>query len=157
VKVESVINSTSSKSVLVCLVYLAAGVASIYISLVALGKIAWPGACIEEELGKIPDVSSISFRIVYSNCDTLAKQEAVTIYASPATTISGTQLERWFESDTLLFSYVPAYGEITAPVVTSPRSGYILISIPEVSSVLYKREKWRDISVGYKIDRSLYP
>ena len=49
-----------------------------------LAGIIDPGACITERMKTVPNLSGAKVEIIYTNCDTLAKDEAVSIYFSRA-------------------------------------------------------------------------
>jgi len=53
--------------------------AFVYVVLLATGTIALPFACLTEERASIPDLSGIAFEITYTNCDTIAKQEVISV------------------------------------------------------------------------------
>ncbi len=134
-----------------------AALAVLYVVLVATGTIGWPGAWQEEDLATIPNVGGLSFRITYTNSDTFAKQEAVSVYASPTESKEGSWLRRRLGRNTLLFRYDPSGKDKTLPSITSASGNRIMISVPEVSSVLFERAEWRGISFDYKIGRAAYP
>ena len=102
-----------------------------------------PGACISEELQTIPNLSGTKIEIVYVNCDTLAKDEAVNIYFSPVNAQTGSWFAKEQNRRTLVFSYDPGGPDNLLPSVTHPSGSTILISIPEVSSVIDPGEVWQ--------------
>jgi hypothetical protein len=116
-----------------------------------------PNACISEQLKTIPDLSGTKVDIVYTNCDTLAKQEDVSVYFSPAVVKGKSWFAKWTNRRTLVFRYDPGRPDNPLPSITHPSQSTILISIPEVSSIFYQNRKWENISVNYEIGRVDYP
>ena len=52
--------------------------------LLRLPELGSANVCLSEELAAIPNLLDAKFEIVYTNCDTLAKDEAIRVYMSPA-------------------------------------------------------------------------
>lgn len=125
--------------------------------LVAAGTISLPGACLRQELASIPSVSGVSFKITYTNCDVLAKHESIGIYASETPSRGGLWFGRWLHRDTLMFSYDPSGRDNSLPSVKSLGRNRVLISVPEVSAVLFQRREWQKVSIDYTIGRTTYP
>jgi hypothetical protein len=123
---------------------------------VTIARPLWSDACLTEVLKTIPDLSGMKFEITYENCDTLAKEEAVTVYVSKA--VAGNSLfSRWSNRKTPIFCYDPARYDNPPPLVQASGKDKILISIAEVSSVSLQRHKWRDISIDYSSGHIYYP
>lgn len=116
-----------------------------------------PNACISEQLKTIPDLSGTKVDIVYTNCDTLAKQEDVSVYFSPAAVKRKSWFAKWTNRRTLVFRYDPGRPDNPLPLITHPSQSTILISLPEVSSISYQNRKWTDMSVNYDVGRVDYP
>jgi hypothetical protein len=87
----------------------------------------------------------------YTNCDTFAKEEVVSVYISRAAAPGEAFLARWLSQKTLIFRHDPGRPDNPPPSITANGRGRILISIPEVSSVLLETKQWHDISVDYNI------
>jgi hypothetical protein len=115
-----------------------------------------PDACISERLKTMPNLSGAKVEIDYTNCDTLAKDEAISVYFSRATVMEESWFENWWNHRILIFRYDPGRHS-DPPVIGSPDKDRILISIPEISSVAFRSEKWRDISIDYKIAHVMNP
>jgi hypothetical protein len=115
------------------------------------------GACISEQLKTIPDLSGAKVEIVYTNCDTLAKQEDVSVYFSPADQREKPWFAKWTNQRTLVFRYDPGRPDNPLPSITRPSQSTILISIPEVSSISYQNRKWKSMSINYGIGKVDYP
>jgi len=113
-----------------------------------------PNECISEERMTIPDLSGTKIEVVYTNCDTLVKTESISIYFSQAKRPSG---QRGRDHRALVFSYDPMRYNSPLPSITRPSRSTILISIPEVSSVLHQSRNWEDVSVAYNLGRVVYP
>jgi len=115
-----------------------------------------PGACISEGQETIPNLSGTKIEIVYVNCDTLAKDEAINIYFSPANTQTGSWFAKGQSRRALVFSYDPGRPDNSVPSITHPADSAILISIPEVSSVSRQDRSWRGMSIEYAIGKVDY-
>jgi hypothetical protein len=114
-----------------------------------------PDACISEGMKTIPDLSGIKVEVVYTNCDTLAKEESISIYLSRAKKESW--FAKWRNHRTLVFSYDPARSDSPLPSVTRPSDSTVLISVPEISSVIHQSRNWQNISIAYNLGKVDYP
>ena len=125
---------------------------------VAVLRFIFPGVCVTEDKGTMPNVAGMEFKIVYENCDTLAKEEEVRVYVSRAAENGDWFFTRWLNRRTLLFSYDPGgVNDVPLPSIHTSGAKRILISIPRVSEVLFQSRKWRDVSVDYDIGHIEYP
>jgi hypothetical protein len=115
----------------------------------------FPGVCMTEKLKTIPDLSDMNFEIIYTNCDTLAKEDSVSICVSRALGKEASFFERWFNKKTLIFKYVP--GRSDTPSIKVSDNGRILISIPNISSIYVQSREWRHVSIEYAIGHVEYP
>ena len=115
-----------------------------------------PDACISEEVKTIPDVSGARVDVVYTNCDTLVKDEAIRLYMSRAESGGEPLLQRWFNRRQLIFEYDPA-GQGQPPTVQASDNGRLLISVSNVSQVFIQRRKWRELGIDYKIEHVTRP
>ena len=98
-------------------------------------------------------MAGLRFEVVYTNCDTLAKGEAVRVYVEKDTS-KKTWLGRPKNERSLLFWYDPGgKASIEIPSITLPSPSTILISVPEVSSIAYQNAKWHEMSVKYDVGR----
>jgi hypothetical protein len=108
---------------------------------------------------KVQEISGIRFELEYENCDTFAKDEGISVYAEK----KGSRSERpWFLPDrgdqrTLLFRYDPGRPDNPLPSITRLSESAVVISIPEVSSILYQNRRWGNMSINYEIGRVDYP
>jgi hypothetical protein len=131
------------------------GIALIYFGLVLFGLLQIPGANISETMLMLNDVNGAGFEVVYTNSDTLAKQEWVNVYVYEPGSQSN-WLNRLTHRKTLLFSYDPGYPAETPRIeAAGPRK--VIISVPRVSSVLYQGRNWKALSVDYQIAKIDYP
>jgi len=105
----------------------------------------------------IPNLSGTEFEFTYTNCDTLAKEEAIRIYASRASVKGESFLWRLSNRNALLFNYDPGRPDGLLPTVVSSGNNRILISIPEVSSILFQSRKWKNLSIDYDVGHITYP
>ena len=114
-------------------------------------------ACISEQLETIPNLAGAKVEVVYTNCDTIAKQEDVSVYFSPVTVKEKSWFAKWTNHRTLIFRYDPGRPDNPLPSITRSSQSTILISIPDVSSISYQNRKWENMSVNYEIGRVDYP
>src|ERR1700730_3943682 len=119
---------------------------------VAVFRAVFPGVCLSEDQITIANLSGMKFKVIYTNCDALAKEEEVSVYVSRADVQGESVLARWLNRKTLLFSYDPA-GRYNMPLPSIKALGNdkILISIPEVSSVLVQSRNWQNVTIDYNI------
>jgi hypothetical protein len=139
-----------AKTILVIAVSIVAVLGVGYLFLRVTGIID-PDACISERMKTMPNLSGAKVEIVYTNCDTLAKDEAISVYFSRAAVTEESWFANWRNHRTLVLRYDPGRPS-DPPAIDSAAKDRILISIPEVSSVALQHQKWRDISIDYKID-----
>lgn len=114
-------------------------------------------ACQAKERLEIKDPSGFTFEVVDESCDTLAKDEAISVYARKAVSKGTWGFAGERNQRTLLFRYDPGRPDNPLPSITHPSQTIILISIPEVSSISYENRKWENMSLSYKIGRVDYP
>ena len=114
-------------------------------------------ACLTETKLKTEDPAGFIFEVEYSNCDTLAKDEAIRVYARKVTPKRVWTFPGWQNKRTLLFRYDPGRWDNPLPSITRPSGSTILISIPEVSSIEYRNRKWEIMNINYAIGRVDYP
>jgi hypothetical protein len=122
---------------------------------VAVARRLLPGVCMTEELKTIANLSGMKVEVIYTNCDTLAKEDSVSVYVSKAHDGGESWFARWSNQRTLIFSYVP--GRSNTPSIKLSGDERILISIPDVSSIYFQGRKWRNMSIEYNIGRIYYP
>jgi hypothetical protein len=114
-------------------------------------------ACQAEERLKIEDPAGFIFEVVDESCDTLAKDESISVYAKKAVSNGVWGFASWRNQRTLLFRYDPGRPDNPLPSIKLPSQTTILISIPEVSSIVYQNRKWENMSVNYEIGKVDYP
>lgn len=129
----------------------------IYFSLAGMGLAPTQGTRFTETKMSVRNLAGADFEVTYTNADTLAKEEFISVYASNANEGKTSWLRRIFVGKTLLFRYDPAMVEGTLPTITSSGPRKINISIPRISSVIFQREKWGNLSINYDIGRIDYP
>ncbi|MGC2161883.1 MAG: hypothetical protein WA634_08250 [Silvibacterium sp.] len=127
------------------------------LGLVAAGMFIRSSACLTLTDVKltVANLPAVDFEVTDVDCDTLAKDEAVRIYASRAG--SGALFAQWFRSKTLLFRYDPGRPDNPLPLIRATGRSQILISIPEVSSIDVQRKSWNGLSIAYDIGKVDYP
>jgi hypothetical protein len=118
----------------------------VYLFLAAIGLAPRPGDCLTETLGKISDRSGLDFEISETDCDTLAKDASVSVFAS----------KHGRTREVLLFKYDPGNAE-PMPVIASVGQYTIEISVPNISSVFFRRNHWDGLSVHYNIGSIDFP
>jgi len=102
-------------------------------------------ACITETRKTISNLSGFNFEITETNCDTLAKEGWITIFAS-----------RVGENrKTLLFEYDG--DDDPLPDIRVSYDHNITISIPVVASIHTQHRKWKYGTIEYKIGRIAFP
>ena len=148
-------NKNWLKPVLVCgavvLLLLGAG----YAILRATGIVS-PGACVSEDRGMVPNLFGAKLEVVYTNCDTLAKDESIRVYVSRATVKGESWFARKFNRRELILDYDPGTDE-RPPVIAASGDHRILISVPSASQVFAQRRGWRNVAIDYKFDRIVRP
>jgi hypothetical protein len=129
-----------------CFIGLAVTLVPLCLLLAVIG-LAWiPGACLTEIHKTIVSPLGFYFVISETDCDLLAKDAAVTVFASRTG-----RKER-----TPLFKYDPAELD-SSPAITAIDQNTILISIPRVSSIFFRKYEWDGVSIRYNIDTIDYP
>jgi len=114
-------------------------------------------ACGAEEKLKVVELSGVRFEVTYLSCDTLAKDEAIRVYAETTAAEGAWFFPNQRKHRTLLFRYDPMRVDSPLPTITRPSQSTILISIPEVSEINYQNRKWENISIDYAVGRVEYP
>lgn len=112
--------------------------------------------CITESEAKISNVAGWDFEVEDTNCDTLAKDEAVRVFAIR----SGADQSSWgriFARRRLVFQYDPGNQDALVPAINAIGKNGILISIPRVSYIYEKNARVGDTAVAYDIKRVDYP
>ena len=117
--------------------------------LISLGLAAALGscgtACLSTPLGEIHGPAGIIFKVTRTDCDTLAKDSAVSVIA----TRSGDK------ASGLLVKYDPWGDEL--PQVHVAEGGTIFIHIARASSILEQHQTWGSFKVKVEIDQVAYP
>ncbi len=103
------------------------------------------GICITESRGKITNLSGYDFEISETNCDLIAKDDAVSVFVS----------RTGQTKQTPVFKFGPT--REVRPIIKLIDPHTIQISIAWVSDVYFKHDKWEDLSIEYDIGRIDYP
>ena len=102
--------------------------------------------CIVETRQRITGVSGLNFEIKEFDCDTLAKEGWISVYAyRPG------QSEK-----VLVFEYV-AGGVGPLPRITAVNPQTVRISIPAISSTHLRQHAWDGVTIEYDIGQIDYP
>jgi hypothetical protein len=112
------------------------GIAVIYVVLGGIGLVPLPGQCIDE-VRKSVRTQTASFDIVETDCDTLAKEATISIYA---TSVNG-------KDHALILSIDPGSDDL--PGIAAVSSDRIAITVPGASYVHTRRDVWKDIHFDY--------
>ena len=102
-------------------------------------------ACLSTPLSQIHDPAGITFSVTRSDCDTFAKDSAVSVTAR----------HDGNKSAGLLLKYDPWADEL--PQVHVERGGRILIHLSRASSILEQHLTWDAFKVQIQIDQLAYP
>jgi hypothetical protein len=97
-------------------------------------------ACGKEENLKVEELAGVRYEVTYLSCDTIAKDEAIRVYAETIMPDQPLFFAKWRNRRTLLFRYDPESDSSPLPTITHPSPSTILISMPEVSSSLTRTE-----------------
>ena len=119
-------------------------------------RAAYQAANVSETLAVVRDLSGADVEVIYTNSDTVAKQEDISVYLSDAHDRSS-WIRNKLHRKTLVFRYDPGDPDNPPPTITSPAAGHLQISVPRVSSVALKQTQWKDISITYQIGRIDFP
>lgn len=109
------------------------------------------------ETVKIVMIGDLRFEMEDTVCDGIGKDEDMSVYVKDTSLDGKWFFSRWRNSRTLLFTYDPRTPDMPVPSISRPSQGKILISIPEVSEVLYQNPKWANISIEYAVGKVYYP
>ena len=109
------------------------------------------------EVVRVQDISGVRFEVEDSTCDVIAHNEAVSVYAKKTAQSQSWFSPNWRARRTLLFRYDPGRWDNPLPSITIPSQSVILISIPEISSILYQNRRWDNMSITYEIGKVYYP
>jgi hypothetical protein len=112
--------------------------------------------CITEKQAKFENVAGWDFEAEYTNCDTLAKDEEVRVFAVPAQA-KNSRLGRLLARRRLIFAYDPASSIADGLTVQAKDAERILISLPRASSVFERNRTLGQIGIDYDIRRIDYP
>jgi len=108
-----------------------------------------------EDLKTIPSLAGVRFEVTYTNCDVIAKEDSVTVYASKAVAGGEPLFARWSNPKVPIFVYVPGRSE--TPSIEASGESTVLISIPNVSSIYSQSSQWRNVRINYHIGHIFYP
>lgn len=129
----------------------------LWVGLMGLGVVPSPGSTISKTELRISNLHGYDYEVIYTNVDSLAKWEYVSVYASRTRPAHGWPYLRIFEKRSLLFRYDPAMWNSPLPVIASSGRNSISISIPRVSQVFFERKKWGSLTINYDIGQVDYP
>jgi hypothetical protein len=131
--------------------------AAAYLFLALVGVVPAPFACSSETKQTLGNVSGMDFEITYTNCDTLAKEEFVSIYVSKTGESGGSLFGRLFSRRTLVFRYDPGMWNSPLPLITASGPNRVLISISRISSIMSQSKSWDNVTIDYVIGQVDYP
>jgi hypothetical protein len=113
-------------------------------------------ACETEEKLKI-EVSGYQFEVDDVSCDTIAKDEHIKVYGRKMPSPGARFFPEWRNPRMLLFEYDPGRSDNPPPLITHPSQSTILISIGELSEIIYQSHRWNDMYITYDIRKIDYP
>jgi len=102
-------------------------------------------ACLSTPLAQIHDPAGVTFIVTRTDCDTLAKDSAVSVSA----------IRDGAEGSGLLLKYDPWGDEV--PRIHVAEDGTILVHLSRASSILEQRQSWEAFKIRVAIDRLTYP
>ncbi len=126
-----------------------------YVLLASVGLVPAPFTCMTETRARVTNLADGDFEITHTDCDTLAKEEFVSVWVAKAK--RGSWFAGLFPTRTLLFRYDPAMLDSPLPSIRAAGPHRIVISIPRVSSVMFQSRSWGDVSIDYEIEQVDYP
>jgi hypothetical protein len=137
--------STVASSLGALAIGVAAVAAVMFLLLFAVGL--WsPYACMTTVHQRIAGLSGFDFEISETDCDVLAKDATMSVFASRAG-----QAKK-----TLLFQYVPP-GFDAVPAIASLDEHTVQISIRRVPVIFCRKEKWETLTISYDIGAVEFP
>jgi len=110
--------------------------------------IPFPGVCISGTLDRVSTPGGLDFEFIYTNCDTLAKEETKSIFLSRGPGL----IKRFDENEILRYD-----GSDVPPTITTINAHTVRISIDHVSSVAFAKDRWEDVTIVYDIGRIDFP
>ena len=126
--------------VVLCAVYPLMPILSFVVAMVYPGYL-----CQTWDRGSIVDLAGYNFDISETACDVVAKDDAITIFAS----------EVGKKQKTAIFKYDPGDDEL--PKVLAVDAKTVRISLHSVSSIFFRKEVIEGLSIVYDIDHIHYP
>jgi hypothetical protein len=109
--------------------------------------------CLTESEQYFRSIQGGDFHVVRTDCDTLAKEEFVSVYASKSDPV----LPSWLNKETLLFRFYPDGLDDPMPTVRESGNHRILISVPIVESAFIRENRWGSVEVDYEIGKTTFP
>jgi hypothetical protein len=101
--------------------------------------------CMVQKEADLPDISGLHFQLTRTSCDTFGNDASVSLV------VSGNPADK----GDVIFKYDP---NERSPVPTLALAGnHLQIAVPSVSSIYFKAQKWRGLSIDYEIGSVLYP
>jgi hypothetical protein len=108
--------------------------------------LVYPGYfCDTRSLGSFSDVAGYDFEISETACDVLAKDDAITIFATKAGK----------KGKTAIFKYDPGAEEFPEIVAVGAHTAHI--SLKSISSIFFRKDNIGDLSISYDIGHIYYP
>ncbi len=101
-------------------------------------------------------LKKLDVELIYTSCDTLAKDESISVYLLKAGANKRPAPLRWLSEKTLVFQYDPALVDGPLPLIRETSDGAISISVPRVSSVLLQERTWENKPIRYQIGQIDY-
>jgi hypothetical protein len=109
-----------------------------------------------ESVITICNLNGLDLEVENGSFDGIGKDEWVNVYAWKAGS-RDSAFSRLLHRRTKLFNYDPWNSDSAPPVIKADVPRHITISLPRVSSVSLEVGNFRDVVIGYKIDKVEYP
>jgi hypothetical protein len=111
----------------------------------------------ETEKKKAVEFTDFRLEVEDVSCDTIAKDEHIKVYVEKTLSKAAWFLPGWRNRRTRLFEYDPGRWDNPLPSITISSPNTLLVSVPEVSSILYENHAWEGMSITYDIGKVDYP
>lgn len=112
-------------------------------------------SCITTSEAKFSDVAGWDFEVEDTNCDTLAKDEAVRVFAVRSDANRSSWI-RFLARRRLVFQYDPWNQDELVPSITATGKDDIMISIPRVSYIYEQNRLIGHTAVAYDVRKVEY-
>jgi hypothetical protein len=127
------------------LIAVAIGVAFTVLPVAFLFWLIIASTCRTEKVKKFYNMSGYNFEVTHTDCDAIAKWHFIDVLVAKGGSTR----------QTVLLEYVPAVEAL--PVIKLVGAKAFRISIPRISSLRLRRDRWENLSLDYDIGSIEYP